>query len=246
MFTTGQPTNNEDSALSADLFPPSGVEVSAPERTRWKLNPFLDGLRIETRTRSTGELLESETVFNADGEAVETRHYLTSYIDRAEFVKVLSRSYCDLFGLGAAGLRMFWYLCETAQRAPGKSEVYLYWREVIEFKGEARTGDGRGNSTISKSAFYDGLKQLESAGFIARSARPHWYWLNPRRLWNGSRVSFVNTLETDAVQHLDTTARPRVVKPEAKTAERSARRKPRARRGEVAALAARYAEQSAA
>jgi hypothetical protein len=193
------------------------------ERARLDRNPFLRCLSVETRTRTTGELLESEAVYNDAGEQVETRHYLTKQVDRAEFVKLLSRSYRDLFDLGKAGLRMFWYLAEAVQRAPGKSEIYLYWRSVVEFKGEVKTGEGQGTSRISKSAFYDGLKQLENAGFIARQDRPHWFWLNPRRLWNGSRVAFVNTLTTEDIDHLAETEKPRVVKPEPKKPARAKR-----------------------
>lgn len=195
------------------------------ERARLDRNPFLRCLAVETRTRTTGELLESEAVYNDAGEQVETRHYLTKQVDRAEFVKVLSRSYRDLFDLGKAGLRMFWYLVEAVQRAPGKPEIYLYWRSVVEFKGEVKSGEGKGTSKISKSAFYDGLKQLENAGFIARQDRPHWFWLNPRRLWNGSRIAFINTLTTSEMEHIADADRPRVVKPEPKKARTKHRRK---------------------
>jgi hypothetical protein len=197
-------------------------QAKVAERARLDRNPFLRCLAVETRTRTTGELLESEAVYNDAGEQVETRHYLTKQVDRAEFVKVLSRSYRDLFDLGKAGLRMFWYLVEAIQRAPGKPEIYLYWRSVVEFKGEVKSGEGKGTSKISKSAFYDGLKQLENAGFIARQDRPHWFWLNPRRLWNGSRVAFINMLTMAQVEHMADDEKPRVVKPEAK--------KPRSRR----------------
>jgi len=86
---------------------------------------------------------------------------------------VLSHSYRTLFELGKAGQRMFWYLVEVVQRSPCSDEIYLYWRKVIEFNGDTRTRNGKGTSRISKAAFYDGIKQLQAAGFIARQDRPH-------------------------------------------------------------------------
>lgn len=216
-------TFNETVAASASLFQTSGAIIPTPGSERQQQNPFLADLVIETRTRSTGELLQSEAVYDEQGETVETRHYLTKHVDRAEFVKVLSRSYRDLFNLRAAGSRVFWYLAEMVQHAPGRDQIYLYWREVIEFQGETKNGEGRGNAKISKTAFYEGLKQLEAAGFVARQSRPHWYWLNPRRLWNGSRVSFVNTLDASELGHLDPARRPKVVKPQPKQANKQER-----------------------
>ena len=216
------------STATATDNPPANAVISnlrPPKRKGLAQNPFLAELLIETRTRSTGELLQSEAVYDDAGQLLETRHYLTKSVDRAEFVKVLSRSYRDLFELGKAGQRMFWYLVEVVQRSPCSDEIYLYWRKVIEFNGDTRTRNGKGTSRISKAAFYDGIKQLQAAGFIARQDRPHFFWLNPRRLWNGSRVSFVETLQAGDIGHLTPDEKPKVMKPGEK--------KPRAKRNHL-------------
>lgn len=212
----------EYEALRADL----ATRATEAERARLAGNPFLKGLRVETRRTSAGDLLESEPVYDAAGQPVEVRHTLVRQLDRAQFVKVLARSYRELFDLGAAGLRLFWLVVERAQRAKGAHEVELYWREVVSFDGDAHSGEGAGDSRIGKTAFYKGLKELEAADFIARNpARPGWYWLNPARLWNGSRVSFVETLDADATAHLSQAERPAVIRPKPKAAARAPRRR---------------------
>ena len=65
----------------------------------------------------------------------------------------------------------------------GKDKIYLNFTTIDKDKIK-----------ISKTTFYDGLNELVDKKFLAPVAdATHWFWLNPDYLWNGDRLTFVQT-----------------------------------------------------
>lgn len=204
--------------------------AAANAEARKALNPFLRGLEINTRARG-GARVASEALFDENGNPVETRHVAVYHLDKAEFVKLMAASFRDLFDLSAVGLRMFFVVCELAQREPNKDEVRLNWRELatgFHFRGNTATPrpfdlspfrakqrspvDGEGMRRVPRMAFYRGIADLIAAQIIApQPDRKEWYWLNPARMWNGERVSFVRSfLASPEAQDIPEEERPRI------------------------------------
>jgi DNA-binding IclR family transcriptional regulator len=44
---------------------------------------------------------------------------------------------------------------------------------------------------IPKSTFFKGMAELLEKGFLAKSANPNMFFLNPAMMWNGDRFRFV-------------------------------------------------------
>ena len=56
---------------------------------------------------------------------------------------------------------------------------------------------------ISKTTFYDGLNELVEKKFLAPAEATHWFWLNPDYLWNGDRLTFVQTFIKQKTSKID-------------------------------------------
>ena len=60
------------------------------------VNPFLVGFQFDIK-KANGDLIETEKIYNEDGEELETRHNCVRYIDRAKFVKIYPSLLSPLF-----------------------------------------------------------------------------------------------------------------------------------------------------
>lgn len=162
--------------LAAKMMTVSPLPSPEPE-----INPFLKQVTIQTKTRKVNAVMEE--LFDADGVSVDNQAREIShikYVDRERFVKVMNCAFKAAFGLSSKGQRLFWLLVSEMGVNHGKDFLFLNYRKEFIINGEAMT--------IPKTSFYDGLKALQSAGFIAPKREKGYYWLNPNMLWNGDRV----------------------------------------------------------
>ena len=146
-----------------------------------EINPFLKQVTIQTKTRKVNAVMEE--LFDADGVSVDNQAREIShikYVDRERFVKLMNGAFKAAFGLSSKGQRLFWLLVSEMGVNHGKDFLYLNYRKEFIVNGE--------EVTIPKTSFYDGLKALQAAGFIAPKKEKGYYWINPNMLWNGDRV----------------------------------------------------------
>lgn len=157
-------------------------------------NPFIAGLVIKTKKKKkntgTSEVYNAEGV-SMDFEAAEVSQ--VHYVDKGYFVKVMNKAIVAAFGMTAAGQKMFWYLMAEVAENVGGDSVYLHYSQAKSQRGKA--------ARISKNIYYRGMAELEGAGFIAANTQKKgFYWINPGMLFNGDRITLVNTyiLKQDA------------------------------------------------
>lgn len=222
----------EDTVIN--IFDAKAVKTALFGESPARVNPFLAGMVVETK-KKTGALIEVSTVYDEDGTAHETEIVERRYVDKAAFIKIMQLAYFHAYGLSTSGQKLFWLLVEEVMANPGRDTVYLSYRKVFTV--------GNGEVTLPKSTFFDGVKALLKAGFIAKQEQKGFYWLNPSMLWNGDRVKLVQefVLKNPGLKEDE---KPKVLKPKAKKGRDdagSARAKARARdamlsgRGEVPA-----------
>ena len=162
--------------LAAKMMAANPLPASEPE-----INPFLKQVTIQTKTKKVNAVVEE--LFDADGVSVDNQAREIShikYVDKERFVKVMNLAFKAAFGLSTKGQRLFWLLVSEMAVNHGKDFLFLNYRKEFIVNGEAMT--------IPKTSFYDGLKALQNAGFIAPKKEKGYYWINPAMLWNGDRV----------------------------------------------------------
>jgi predicted transcriptional regulator len=155
-----------------------------------KKNPFLQQAVEEVNKTTVRKFCNSTgTSKNAILEAIdpETGEVLghTSFVrqimvDEEKFVKLYLSNFQKFFDLSTAGIRVFGYIIKHL--AIGAEEIWIDIEEAQEFTGY------HGKTTI-----YRGLTELLEAGIIARGKAELWYFINPLCLFNGNRVTYVES-----------------------------------------------------
>lgn len=149
-------------------------------------NPFLHGFEFDVK-KSNGDKLETEKVFDGHGNEVETRHNIIRLTDADKFVKVYPDLLSKFFDLSNAGKCLLVVVFNEMQKNDGKDFVYLSYAEKYQFvkNNEVRT--------IGKNSFYKGVEELIKFDVIARSSSKNVFFINPRFIFNGNRVTFCQT-----------------------------------------------------
>lgn len=149
-----------------------------------KNSPFMQTAAIEVRGKKKTlgaygppDLVTSRVTGDVTG-AVE--HRVVRIVDDAKFVKVFADGVAGFYQLGKAGGKVFRYLFDVVQKHPGTDRLYLHFMDAAEEP-----------YCVPKSTFFKGLGELLAKGFLARSANPNLFWLNPLMLFNGDRFQFV-------------------------------------------------------
>lgn len=174
---------------------PHGIRAS-PTHTE---NPFLKNSEIEITGKKKRYTVAArgDTVLGPDGRVkAGIEHTIVRVVDDAKFVKVFADGIAGIYDLKSPGTKVFRYLFDQVQLNPNLDRLYLYFMDAIEEPW-----------TISKPVFFRGMAELLEKGFIARSANPSMFYLNPTMLWNGDRFRFVQEYQrakkTMKIEHQD-------------------------------------------
>jgi hypothetical protein len=153
---------------------------SAPTHTE---NPFLDGSTVDIRGRKKRYTVAArgDVLIDPNGQVKGgIEHSIVRVVDDAQFVKVFSDGIAGMYDLRSGGSKVFRYLFDQVQKHANVDRLYLYFMDAAEEPW-----------VISKPVFFRGMAELLDKGFIARSANPNMYYLNPAMIWNGDRFRFV-------------------------------------------------------
>lgn len=153
---------------------------SAPTHTE---NPFLKGSLVEVQGRKKrySVAARGDVLVAPNGQVKGTvEHTIVRVVDDSQFVKVFADGISGIYDLNSAGSKVFRYLFDEVQKHPNIDRIYLYFMDAQEEPWK-----------ISKPVFFRGMGELLDKGFIARSANPNMYYLNPSMIWNGDRFRFV-------------------------------------------------------
>jgi hypothetical protein len=148
-----------------------------------KENPFLNGSLVTVKGRKKNYTVASDamTLTDSRGQVQGTvQHTITRVVDDTQFVKVFSDGVAGMYDLGRPGAKVFRFLFDEVQKNPNQDRIYLYFMDALEDPWR-----------IPKTTFFKGLAELLEKGFLAKSANPNMFFLNPSMMWNGDRFRFV-------------------------------------------------------
>lgn len=153
---------------------------SAPSH---KQNPFIGGSLVAVRGRKKNYVIASEamTLSDRSGQVQGTvQHSITRIVDDTSFVKVFADGIAGMYDLDRAGSKVFRFLFDEVQKNPNQDRMHLYFMDALEEPWK-----------IPKTTFFKGMAELLEKGFLAKSANPNMFFLNPSMMWNGDRFRFV-------------------------------------------------------
>lgn len=148
-----------------------------------KENPFLTGSLVAVKGRKKNYTVASGAMTLTDKIGViqgTVQHTITKVIDDSLFVKVFSDGVAGMYDLGRPGAKVFRFLFDEVQKNPNQDRMYLYFMDALEDPWR-----------IPKTTFFKGMAELLDKGFLAKSANPNMFFLNPSMMWNGDRFRFV-------------------------------------------------------
>ena len=156
-----------------------------------KQNPFrrdLFEMQVSTRTKvlaGNKEAINNMIVDKETGEVLG--HQLLAVkqkVDQEQFTKIFHRGLAAMWGLTTPGIRVFTYVASKIK--PNQDFVIFSVREAKEHSNYKRD-----------KSIWQGVGELLSAGFLARSEDYYKYYINPTFFFNGSRLTLVNHYEVD-------------------------------------------------
>lgn len=148
-----------------------------------KENPFLRGSLVAVKGRKKNYTVASGAMTLTDKTGViqgTVQHTITKVVDDTLFVKVFSDGIAGMYDLGRPGAKVFRFLFDEVQKNPNQDRMYLYFMDALEDPW-----------CIPKTTFFKGMAELLDKGFLAKSANPNMFFLNPSMMWNGDRFRFV-------------------------------------------------------
>jgi hypothetical protein len=148
-----------------------------------KENPFLHGSLSAVKGRRKNYTVASDAMTLTDNQGNvmgAVQHTITRVVDDTQFVKVFSEGIAGMYDLGRPGAKVFRFLFDEVQKNPNQDRMYLYFMDALEEPWR-----------IPKSTFFKGMAELLEKGFLAKSANPNMFFLNPSMMWNGDRFRFV-------------------------------------------------------
>ena len=124
---------------------------------------------------------EAMTLSDRSGQVQGTvQHSITRIVDDTSFVKVFADGIAGMYDLDRAGSKVFRFLFDEVQKNPNQDRMHLYFMDALEEPWK-----------IPKTTFFKGMAELLEKGFLAKSANPNMFFLNPSMMWNGDRFRFV-------------------------------------------------------
>lgn len=153
----------------------------------YKENPFINEMVGEMKIKHKKQMIRSTNkdtevmLVNQDGENVGHSAFIREIqVDEDKFAKLYISQLAALWGLTKTSLKVLSYILHSLR--PNEDGVYFNFEECMSF---CEYKDLR--------SVYDGILGLINADIIARTKRNYFYYINPRIVFNGSRVTFMTT-----------------------------------------------------
>lgn len=153
---------------------------------KYDKNPFVFELKKKMflQPRANTIIAKGETIFNSEtGEVLKESVLIgrRKIVDKSQFAKIYANEIGILYELNKAGQNVFLYLLKVMNY---ENEAYFnyntdYKQIKIDKKRVYKTG----------RVCQNGLKELLARDIIARSHKPHHYWINPAIACKGERFA---------------------------------------------------------
>lgn len=147
--------------------------------------PSFGTLEIKTRRKSRRAVSREMILAETDAGTIKagTLAFVDTFeVDTESFVKLYAAGVSALQGLTAAGLKVFTVMYRQVQANIGRGEIHLSYQLAKKIA-----------DNVSQKTYQRGMRELEEKGFIRKTSLPRMYQINPRFLFNGDRIAFVQT-----------------------------------------------------
>jgi hypothetical protein len=164
----------------------------------YKTNPYIVEAKVKQVIKSRPrvafrdkgeEVVNTKTgeIFGNEHKNVVVQH---ERVDRAKFVRIYVEEISRMANLPQYAWKLFHYI--LANLGVKKDEVYIHSEVVLEWCGWTRPNQ------LQKA-----LICLAKKGFIAKSNKPYWWYINPSIFFNGDRAAFIRLYEVDNQKQID-------------------------------------------
>lgn len=181
-FPSGSAATLKKPRDSKDLMERLSRAVSKGKAAGRTINPFLVGFSFDVK-KANGDKIETEKLFDANGNEIETRHNFVRNIDTRQFLKLYPELLSRLFDMKAPGKLIFSLVLSELCAADGTDCIVLRHSAKYTFEKHGAT------RPISRATFYRGRKELIELGIIAEKSGDL-FWINPAFIFNGNAVTF--------------------------------------------------------
>lgn len=174
---------------------------------RYKENPFLDKLNIQTRNKSVrvnaiGK--DDNVLVNQHTGEIKGTHVSTyKQVDDMEFVKLFAANIALTFDLTSAGIKAFNVLMWAVQYKAIQKDIVILDKYALDDFLIASEKAKQNQKVFSKKTFDRGLSELVKAQIIARCERPGFFFINPSFVFNGDRIAFTRIIERKTEEQQD-------------------------------------------
>lgn len=160
------------------------------EVTRYKENPFINASSIATRKKRVTVKGGKAVVDLETGEMEDVAEIvMVRSVDTEQFVKLFTQNLRVFFDLTSPTMKLLQVLLAQVQRTPNSDRVMLSMPIMLDYFTESS------QPALSKASFHRAVKELLIKQFIAATALPGLFFINPNLFFNGDRVRFVNELK---------------------------------------------------
>jgi hypothetical protein len=167
---------------------------------RYKENPFIDQLVIQTSTKKIAVNVlgkGNNILVNQDtGEIQGTQVTTYKKVDSHEFVKLFVNNIALTFELHSYGIKAFNVVMWAIQYSGINKDLIVLDSYTLE------NFLSKNNLKMSIPTFRRGLSDLVKAKIIAKSIRKGWYFINPNFIFNGDRIFFTTIIERDKEENI--------------------------------------------
>lgn len=152
-----------------------------------KTNPFMAEVsNLKTKRKTVSVKSGKAIIDNSTGVVEDVAEIVSVHrVDNEQFVKVFTSNLKQFFNLKPTTFRLVQVLLHQLGKTPHRDTVYLNMTVAEEYFTETD------QKSVSKTAYYNAMRELITKQFIAESTHPNLYWINPTLFFNGDRVRFV-------------------------------------------------------
>ncbi len=157
---------------------------------KYETNPFINMKVVHTRGKKVSLGVRSHSVLNNETGQVESLA-LQAYkeVDSEEFVKIYTANVGLLFDLKSAGKKVLQLLLAALQKTSiNKDTIYFDGDVALDIAEKS-------GIQISRATFFRGITELANASIVAKSKLNKLFFINPHVIFNGDRISFINSFK---------------------------------------------------
>lgn len=175
------------------------------ELPKYRYNPWMKELVNTTRIKKNivaqddpNKMMIIRDNRTEKEEIKTTGFYYRKEVDANAFVKVYASGVTEILGLTKAGSRVFVYLFDMISDVHNKdnSQVTLKYEHMAE---NDRYWNKQGKP-MSRTTFFNGIRDLATHNIIAQSDIIGVYFINPMYIFNGDRLLIINEYKKKKLQ----------------------------------------------